>query len=693
MTILLSLLLVVKVLAAGGGELANVLPVVINAPQGSRTSQLEVLLPTKGRSSIGNPAQLLEHVAASWDTVVEPHQAGLMDPKQSSAVAAAGLSSEEAWHHFQAGQAGVVDSARFLITFSMVPSVQTGGTRLHIAAAMGQVDQVRELLDNGVRIDEAKDDGTTALHSAATMGHAEVVRLLVEEGAWVEATGNSGATPLMMAASMGHLGAVQALLDGGANPDTGHNYGKSTALHFAAEVGRDDVVRELCNRGAKVEAEKVTGGTALHSAADANQPATVRVLVEHCKADVNRLLMKDTTPLYLAAQRGFTEVVVMLLSLGADANYVMPRGTSSTQMIHLSEGGNEGFYPMKNTEIGNGATALHAAVENGHLEATKVLLEAGAVQSNSMEGATPLVIALQYKHPNIALLLLEDGYPDPHLDAQVPSDGSSALLVAVISGYKDVVRRLLDLGADPNISTSRGVTPLSQAAALHKEEMVRMLLQAGASSGSLHDAVRTSSSVLVEQALSKLPKTKLLEAVNARVDGMTPLHLAVKAGNKDVVMKLLKVGGEVDAKVENTGATSLHLAALQGGLEVVRTLLKSGANVHAKAADSLYRATPLYLAAQNGHKRVVEELVKAGADVNCRLWKMAVTPLFAASERGHHGTVSELLRLGASPHGRNWNGVTALGVAAMAGHLRVVKALLSAGAQVIPGLCNAELVH
>ena len=101
------LLLVVKVLAAGGGdhrELANVLPVVINAPQGSRTSQLEVLLPTKGRTSIGNPAQLLEHVSASWDAVVEPHQAGLMDPKQSSssAVASAGLSSEEAWHHFQA---------------------------------------------------------------------------------------------------------------------------------------------------------------------------------------------------------------------------------------------------------------------------------------------------------------------------------------------------------------------------------------------------------------------------------------------------------------------------------------------------------------------------------------------------------------------------------------------------------------
>ena len=110
--------------------------------------------------------------------------------------------------------------------------------------------------------------------------------------------------------------------------------------------------------------------------------------------------------------------------------------------------------------------------------------------------------------------------------------------------------------------------------------------------------------------------------------------------------------------------------------------MKSGANVDAKAADALHRATPLYLAAQNGHKRVVEELVKGGADVNCRLWQMAVTPLFAASERGHQGTVTELLKLGASPHSRNWNGVTALGVAALAGHVKVVKDLLAAGAQV-----------
>ena len=51
-----------------------------------------------------------------------------------------------------------------------------------------------------------------------------------------------------------------------------------------------------------------------------------------------------------------------------------------------------GLYPVKNTEVGNGATALHAAVENGHAECVAALLERGAAQLPSMEGATPLVI-------------------------------------------------------------------------------------------------------------------------------------------------------------------------------------------------------------------------------------------------------------------------------------------------------------
>ena len=166
-------------------------------------------------------------------------------------------------------------------------------------------------------------------------------------------------------------------------------------IHSLVKVGRLEVISELCKAGAAADAEKVTGGTALHTAADSNMTGAVTVLVTQCGADLNKLLMGDTTPLYLAAQRGHTEVVRELLRLGAEVNFVMPQGRHGGHLISLGQGSVGGHYPVKNTEVGNGATALHAAVENGHLETARVLLAGGALQSDSMEGASPLVISLQ----------------------------------------------------------------------------------------------------------------------------------------------------------------------------------------------------------------------------------------------------------------------------------------------------------
>eukprot|EP00092_Neocalanus_flemingeri_P024493 GFUD01026561.1.p1 GENE.GFUD01026561.1~~GFUD01026561.1.p1 ORF type:complete len:899 (-),score=198.15 GFUD01026561.1:15-2711(-) len=691
MLTLFAILCLPSVVAPDTG-VTNYLPVDIAAPHGSQSANMQVLIPTVGEHPIANPDQLFEHVKTSWDTVVESNQAGLADPKQGNFLPS-GLSKQEAWHHFQAGQEGVVDSARFLITFSMVPSVQSGGSPLHIAASLGNLERVQALIDDGARVDAAKEDGTTPMHSAATMGHSAVVKLLIEEGAWVENTGNNGATALMMAAAMGNLDVISTLLDGGANPNTRHAFGKTTALHFAAEVGRAEAVELLCRRGADVEAEKTTGGGPLHTAADANQTEVVRVLVKECGANINKLLMKDTTPLYLAAQRGFSEVVIELIQLGADVNYVMPRGKHGGHLIALSsEEQITGHYPMKNTEIGNGATALHAAVENGHLETSKILLESGAVQSDSMEGATPLIIALQYRHPNIGLLLLEETYSDPKINAKVPVDGSSALFVASGYGYDKVVKKLLKREANPNIKNRQGATSLSHALMNRHQNIVTLLLQYGAISGddkssndspsTLHAAVQSKSLTLVKQVLNAFPKANLIKAVNAKAnDDQTPLHFSVK-GPLEIVQFLLDNGANSNSLVKSTLATPLHMAALHGRVDVAKLLLKYGAKLEPRGSDKLYGATPIYLASQNGNLEMVHELIVAGADVNCRLRKIGVTPLFVAAERGHHDVVKLLLEHNATPHARNWNGVTALGVSAMANRINIVQELLIAGAEV-----------
>ena len=104
--------------------LSKYVPVNVNVPSGvdGATDNLRVMVPSKpGERRIADPATLFDHVKGAWDTVVAKNQAGLMDAKHQMAKPQP-LSARESWHHYQAGQQGVVDSARFLITFGALRS-------------------------------------------------------------------------------------------------------------------------------------------------------------------------------------------------------------------------------------------------------------------------------------------------------------------------------------------------------------------------------------------------------------------------------------------------------------------------------------------------------------------------------------------------------------------------------------------
>ena len=653
-------------------------------------SELKLRLPPERGLTISSPQQLIKHVGHAWDTVVAPHQAGLADAKAGH-LTAAPLTDGEAWHHYQAGQAGVIDSARFLVAFSVVPSLQQGGGGpLHAAAARGLVETVRELLEaddgrEGEGVHARAADGTTPLHAAAATGHAEVVALLLEAGADPQAVGKSGATALHAAAAMGHGAAVAALLAGGTTTlvDEAHAFAGCTALHFAAEMGHVDVVEKLCEAGADADARKSTGGTPLHTAADCDQPRVVAALLAPpCAASPTKLLNGDTTPLYLAAQRGFSETAAALVDGGADVNFAMPNAVQSRQVAvpGALEMGAGGWYGAKNTERGNGATALHAAVENGHRECSRLLVAKGARQTGSMEGATPLIIALQYGHPAIALDLAA-ATPTPDLDAAVPVDGASALFVAAGSGYDEVVAALLRLGARPDTANKHGATPLSHAAYRGRLGAMRLLLEGGADANAgapLLAALDSGRGGGGLRGAALAAAVKALVGAGARADGAA-LGLAAEAGEAEAAAALLDAPGGGGGG-GGGGTAPLMKAAAKGHAELVSVLVSRGADANARGGEKMYGAGALYVAAQGGHLAACRALLEAGADADARLDQIGITPLFVAAERGAAAVVRLLLERGAATDVANWNGVTPLHMAAMRGHVGVVAALHGAGA-------------
>jgi len=327
------------------------IPATIPVGNDGQSSTLNIYVPVKpGTSQITNPSKLYQHVKQVWDAVIEDNQAGLMDAKQVSTNQPP-FSPAEGWHHYKAGQQGIIDSARFLIAFTVVPSLQSGGSLLHTYASHNNVKQIELLLnDPMVNVDETKFDGTTALFNAVSLGHVEMTQTLLDHQANPNHISNNGISPIHIASAFGHHSIVRLLIDYDANVNFPQAFAQTTALHFAAEMGRADVIALLCQRGANKHARKKTGGTALHTAADTNQTSAVVALLTACKADPNLLLNGDTTPLYLAAQRGFSSVVKALVEHGADLNFVMPKGRFHGSL--MATGAKQPPYKAKNTEIG-----------------------------------------------------------------------------------------------------------------------------------------------------------------------------------------------------------------------------------------------------------------------------------------------------------------------------------------------------
>ncbi|CAL1146769.1 unnamed protein product [Cladocopium goreaui] len=436
-------------------------------------SESDMVIPRMKAQGLTTPAQIHRALAPAWKSLVEERNAaGLVAPKEEG-QAQAPLGPEEAAFQYDRVQRGEVDSARLLLVFGMVPSARYLDDST--SRFLTEHDEGRNESRGELEVHLASHryaDGASPLHMAAMFGFPEALRSLLQSGADLNVTSQSGLQAIHAAAIAGHADVVEILVEHGADPNSRHGFAGNSPLHFAAEMGHLSVVRRLCDLKADVEAEKMQGGTALHTAADTNNAAVAQVLLEACAADPEALLLGDTVPLYLAAGRGFPKVIDVLIAGGANPDRTLRsrRVRSKGKVTSASLPGSSPDAP--GWEEGNGATPLHNACENGHLSAVRALLDAGARQLNTMEGVTPLITALQYSHPEIAMALL-DGRTPAQLDVTSPRDGQSALHIASGLGFATVVARILHLGGRSDVPDRAGHLPLDYAAS----GPVRWLLQ------------------------------------------------------------------------------------------------------------------------------------------------------------------------------------------------------------------------
>jgi ankyrin repeat protein len=502
----------------------------------------------------------------------------------------------------------------YALTESLEPPIS-----LQEAAAIGDANLVRTLIENGVHVNSLDDSFVkTALHRAAINGHKDVVELLLAEGAGVDARDWGLVTPLNYAVENGHREVASLLIASGADVNAtrrGYPAG-DTPIHSAVRAGHKEIIDLLIAKKADMNVKNEAGQTPLYLAVRQSSKDIIELLIAN-GADINAKNNDDQTPLDIAVNQNRNEVVKLLVAKGVDISIHAAARIGDLAIVEkiIQEGTD------LNAKDASGKTPLHHAVEYGHKEVVELLAAKGAnVNIKDYDGNTPGHVALGENKRSILELLIAKGV------------NVVSIHLSAYQGELDKVKNYIRKGTDVNTVDSFGATPLHYAAVRGSKEVVEFLIASGAD-------------------------------INAKKkSGDTPLHWAAISGSKDVVELLVDNGANINAKGQ-WDYTPIFYAAWSGIIEVVELLVE---NLH-------YRA-------DKDNRYMAEFLIIKGADVQAKD-RWGWTPLHCAVDEGNRGLARLLIAKGAEVNTKTNKGATALSIAKEKGHTEIVELLRKHGAK------------
>ena len=542
--------------------------------------------------------------------------------------------------------------AALAIAVTSVTLLRAAGDRSPIAdaAERGDVAAVRALLARAADVGAAQGDGMTALHWAAQHGDAELASLLLTAGAGVRATTRLGAyTPLHLASAGGSTAAIKTLAAAGADVSARTTTG-TTPLMLAAASGAADAVTALLELSADANAaDAANGETALMFAAALDRADAVRALVQR---GADTTIASRTVD--LSASTAPEEVLQNQIRDAENAKSAAAASASGSAAppARPARNPNEGVggvtRPFTFSElIGSqgGLTALHFAARQGALRTVQTFVELGA-----------------------------------SVDAFSPADRTTPLLIATINGQFDIAKYLLDHGARPNLASDAGMTPLF--ATLNVEWAPKMFypqprahLQQQTSYLDLMKALLDKGADPNARVNRKIWYTQYnFDLLRVEESGATAFWRAAYAS--DIVAMKLLVDAGADPGVPSTkpaqndrfrqggtrsGDDSKDHSGLQpiptAGPDIPPLLAAAGAGYGEGFAANAHRFAPTGMLA--AVKYLVEEL---HADVNARDAD-GNTALHNAAARGDNEMISYLVSKGADVKLVNRTGQTTVDMA------------------------------
>ena len=622
-------------------------------------------------------------------------------------------------------------------------SVNFGDDKPLIAAVRyNHYDCVKLLLQSHADANCTNSEQESPMSVALQTRLYSIVLLLVEYDVIPSPSLANIASQLLDHAKVEHAKAIQKLIDANV-VNMSHESTFMMAFNFAFKQGAVELAERILSSDTFSKQEHLYPTAAYYSAKN-NWPTILSKLLEK-GVDINALT-KDQTPLYVACEEGHESIVRLLLDNGADPDDVvtsiysssplqiavrcgnamivdmmLERGAkmnpSGVPLLHIAcsgaaewkKGERRYFEDMLsvirlllqrgasvNDISDRGDTALYRACKSQQLAVVQVLLEAGADVNLTSKRLNPLIAAFESRNVRIFNFLVKAG-----ADVKCRSSNNGTCLHAVINAYPfttgsyrgpvpadivNIVESLIEAGVDVNACSSQGETALYRASKAGYEQIVRLLLEAGAEidgstiHGPLHAACEHGHTQVVDMLLQlgadpNISSTSPENYFNSQFlslgvgtsglttsSGSLPICCAVQKGHADVVNLLLKHGADVNKRDQSGKSAVIHVFELmtsrrcntlriskpleQKYSDILKFLLLAGGDVNMLSGSGDQSA--LHIASSFGLCDIMVKLIQNGADCN-HLTSSGKSALDFACENNHETAVELLLKNGAKP--------------------------------------------
>ncbi|KAJ3442521.1 ankyrin repeat and socs box protein [Anaeramoeba flamelloides] len=421
---------------------------------------------------------------------------------------------------------------------------------LHIACAKGFTNCVSELLENGSDPDLVTKQGYRPIHYATMGGHIECVELLIKKKSKLTT-----------------------------------QYDKMSLLMLAAKYGFSRLIVLLINSGCSVNFQSFDGTTALHIAAENGHNKCCKLLIEN-GANVGSLNVRNHTPLHIATKQHHLATVKLLIQYNSDPN----------------------------SRDRNLETPLHISVRNSNLKLSQILLDSRAIPHlKNFKGQTPLHLAANNGDTNLFILLVdrEANLFEPDNSGNGPYNyllkkGHNDLLLiafdvclinAAFFNFKDIVEKLLNMGADPNGSNFCSYIKKQQQSMLSTKNTqmqnknkgnlsshVKKSSPLAFSDQNLNEPNLNSSNVNNHNNETSLNMDDYNEKWTEKINDFSFLNnrfsnsivSSIFGQNTQITEKLIACLGNINTLDLFTGDTCLHKAVMTNNIQIIKFCLERG---------------------------------------------------------------------------------------------------------------------